>query len=608
MKTITHLKKVALLALMVVGAVACSDDDDNMTPTPNPELSITETAAADSELTILVAALTRTGLDATLNQDGTFTVLAPTNAAFEAAGITNVDAVDEDVLENILLNHVFGEVMLSGDLSTSYKSTLAMGPNETMISMFINTEGVVEFNGVASPTTVDINATNGVIHKVDAVLREPTVTGHAVANPEFSILVEALERFGDQYTGILSGTEGSPFTVFAPTNDAFADLLDMLGAESLADIDDATLEAVLTYHVVSGANATSGALTDGQMVETVLGEELTVSKTDGGVQIMDATEVDANVVAADVQGINGVVHAIDKVLLPQVVLDALNPTVAGFVSMSDDYSSLLAAVQKAGLVDALSAEDAELTVFAPNNEAFATFLSDNSFASLDDVPTDLLTQVLLNHVIDGKIMSGDLSTMYGSTMATNADGDNLSIYINTESGVMLNGVSTVTAADIEVSNGVIHAVDAVIGLPTVVTFATADANFSSLVGALTDADTDFVSVLSGTTDSPFTVFAPTNDAFAKLPSVPAEPTLSAVLSHHVVANSNVRSGDLTDGAMVMSLEGDNITVSLPGTGENIADLTDGAGNTGIGVIAVDVQATNGVIHAIDTVLIPDTTN
>ncbi|WP_417444824.1 fasciclin domain-containing protein [Joostella sp.] len=608
MKTIIHLSKYFIVAFLLVGLASCSDDDDNNQTPPEEELTITETAASDAELSILVAALVKTGLDDTLNEEGTFTVLAPTNQAFQDAGITDVDAVSNDVLTNILLNHVFSEELASSELSTMYKNTLATGPDDNQISMFINTDGGVTFNGTSMPTTVDIMASNGIIHKVNGVLNIPTIVDHAAANPNFSILVEALGRFGDQYLDLLSGTEGSPFTVFAPTNEAFTNLLSMLGVSSLDEIDDATLETVLTYHVVAGANATSGTLSDGQMITTAQGNDVTIMTSDG-VQVMDATETPANVITADVQAGNGVIHAIDKVLLPQAIVDAMNPTIAGFVSMNDDYSSLLAAVQKAGLVETLSAEDAGLTVFAPNNEAFTTFLSDNGFASLDDVPTDVLTQLLLNHVISGEVMSGDLSTMYGNTMATNGDGDNLSIYINTESGVTLNGVSTVTTADVEVSNGVIHAVDAVIGLPTIVTFATADANFSSLVGALTaDDQPDFVSILSGTTDAPFTVFAPINSAFEALDAVPSGATLTAVLQHHVVAGANARSEDLSNGMMVESLEGDNITVTLPGTGDNIADLTDGAGNTGIGVVAVDVQATNGVIHAVNQVLIPDTTN
>ncbi|MEL4307672.1 fasciclin domain-containing protein [Joostella sp. CR20] len=607
MKTLLNITKYVVALVMITAPIACSDDDDNQN-LPETELTITQTASADAELSILTAALVKTGLSTTLDEAGTYTVLAPTNAAFEAAGITDLNAVSEETLTNILLNHVFNETLMASDLSTMYKNTLASGPNDTMLSMYINTENTVTFNNIASPTMVDITASNGVIHKVDGVLTLPTIVDHAAANSNFSILVEALERFGTTYTDLLSGTDGSPFTVFAPTNEAFEELLATLGVSSLDEVDDATLEAVLTYHVVVGANATSETLSNEQMITTAQGEDITIMTTEG-VQVMDATDMPANVIAADVQAINGVVHAIDKVLLPQAIIDTMNPTIAGFVSMNEDYSSLLTAVQKAELVDVLNAEDAGLTVFAPNNEAFATFLSENSFNSLDDVPTEVLKQVLLNHVIQGEVMSTDLSTMYANTLATNTDGDNLSIYVNTASGVTLNGISSVTTADVEVSNGVIHAVDAVIGLPTIVTFATADANFSSLVGALTaDDQPDFVSILSGKTDSPFTVFAPVNSAFEALESVPSGATLTAVLQHHVVAGANARSEDLSNGMMVTSLEGDDITITLPGTGANIANLTDGAGNSDIGVIAVDVQATNGVIHATNKVLIPDTTN
>ena len=123
--------------------------------------------------------------------------------------------------------------------------------------------------------------------------------------------------------------------------------------------------------------------------------------------------------------------------------------------------------------------------------------------------------------------------------------------------------------------------------------------------------TDFASILSRTEgmngdgiDPDFTVFAPTNSAFDALPAVPDEPVLTQVLLHHVIAGANVRSGDLTDGISPMMLNMQNITINLPGTGNNIADVTDGAGNSGTGIVAVDVQAGNGVIHVIDTVLLP----
>ncbi|WP_372919759.1 fasciclin domain-containing protein [Salegentibacter sp.] len=284
-------------------------------------------------------------------------------------------------------------------------------------------------------------------------------------------------------------------------------------------------------------------------------------------------------------------------------------SIVDFVADNDDYSSLAAALEVAGLTASLDG-NANYTVFAPNNAAFNAFLSANGFDSLDDVPEDLLREVLLNHLQSGEIMASDLSTGYISSMATGmASEDPLSLYINTEDGVMINGMAEVTNADIEVDNGVIHAVDAVIGLPSIVDFATADPTFEILVQALTREDEfTFVETLQMTEDpAPFTVFAPTNDAFVALleelelsglGDIPTE-TLSAVLRYHVVAGANVRSGDLSDDMMVETLHGDSFTVNL-GDAVTITDARDRTAT----VIAADVQANNGVIHVLDTVILP----
>ena len=273
------------------------------------------------------------------------------------------------------------------------------------------------------------------------------------------------------------------------------------------------------------------------------------------------------------------------------------------------------------LVDALTAADGDLlttlsggnfTVLAPTNDAFAGFLSANGFASLDEVPTDVLSNILLNHVITGSVMSTDLASAgsgYTTTNATNMDGDNLSLYFSTSSGVEFNGQSSVVLADIPATNGIVHVVDAVIGLPTVVTFATTNPTFETLVAALTrdDLSQDFVSILSTTDEpSPFTVFAPTNDAFASLLSelgvdslgdIDAA-TLELTLATHVVVEANVRSGDLTNGMNITTI-GDGLTVSLD-AGPQLIDLNDRIAN----IIAVDVQAYNGVVHVIDKVVLP----
>ena len=284
-------------------------------------------------------------------------------------------------------------------------------------------------------------------------------------------------------------------------------------------------------------------------------------------------------------------------------------SIADFVANNDNYSSLAAALEVTGLTATLD-ESADYTVFAPDNAAFNAFLSANGFSSLDEVPEDLLTEVLLNHVQSGVIMSSDLSTGYISSMATGmASEEPLSMYINVDDGVMINGMAEVTNADIEVDNGVIHAVNAVIGLPDIVDFATADPTFDILVQALTREDEfTFVETLQMTdSPAPFTVFAPTNDAFValldelganSLDDIATE-TLSAVLTYHVVAGANVRSGDLTDDMMVETLNGDSFTVNL-GDAVTITDANDRTST----VVAPDVQANNGVIHAIDTVILP----
>jgi uncharacterized surface protein with fasciclin (FAS1) repeats len=276
-------------------------------------------------------------------------------------------------------------------------------------------------------------------------------------------------------------------------------------------------------------------------------------------------------------------------------------------SSNSNLSTLVAAVQRAGLVDVLSGND-NFTVFAPTNTAFDNFLTTAGFANLEAVPTDVLRNILLNHVVAGTVRSTDLTTGYFNSQATFGNTtNNLSLYINTASGVRINGVSTVSTPDVAASNGIVHIVDAVIGLPTITTFAQSNNDFSILVSALTRSDlsANYAQVLSG--EGPFTVFAPTNAAFqalltelglTALEDIPAE-LLEAVLTYHVVGAANVRAENLTNGQSVNTLQGQNFTVNL-GTG---ATITDARGrNTNI--IATNVQGSNGVVHVIDRVILP----
>jgi uncharacterized surface protein with fasciclin (FAS1) repeats len=282
-------------------------------------------------------------------------------------------------------------------------------------------------------------------------------------------------------------------------------------------------------------------------------------------------------------------------------------TITGIAKTNSNLTILVQALAKADLAETLQGVG-PYTVFAPTDAAFVAFLKTTSYATLNDVPKDVLTQILLNHVVSGKVKSTDLSTGYVKTLAKSAtSGTNtMSMYVDLTSGVKLNGVAKVITADVMASNGVIHVVDAVINLPTIVTHATANANFSSLVGALTKAgQPNFVGILSGT--GPFTVFAPTNDAFTAFNTELApggiagvsSANLTKVLQYHVV-NGNILAASLTEGQIVSTLQmPQTFTVQLAG-GAKIKDVN----NRISPIAATDVQCSNGVIHVLTKVLLP----
>ena len=417
---------------------------------------------------------------------------------------------------------------------------------------------------------------------------------------DYNLLYEALLKADGRLAVELRN--GGPYTVFAPNNAAFSAFLNANGFANIDAVPTDVLSQILLNHVVSGT-VESSQLSTGYIstLATSSAANLPMNMyvdTSSGVTLNGVSSV----TLADNLVDNGVVHLVDAVIgLPSIATHAVaNPS----------FTSLVAALDAAGLVGTVDT-GGPFTVLAPDDAAFTTFLDG---AALGDIPVDALTQVLLNHVMDGVTLSTDLTAAgagYANTLATGAGGNSMSLYFNTSSGVSFNGVSTVAAADVVAENGVIHAVNAVIDLPTVVTFALADPNFSTLVAALTDSrlTTDFVSILStadGTDPAPFTVFAPTNDAFGDLLTELSasglgdidEPTLNATLTYHVVGGANVLDSDLSDGFTVPTLGG-NITANVTGG----ATLTDANGRVS-NIIATNVQAANGVIHAIDKVILP----
>ncbi|GAA4811802.1 fasciclin domain-containing protein [Litoribaculum gwangyangense] len=316
------MKKTILSLLALVIITSCSDDDNTTIPQP---LNIVETAQAVPSLSILVDAVIQAGLVDALTAAGDKTVLAPTNEAFldflADKGFNSLAEVPNNVLTQILLNHVIADANIESSAligNTGYANTLADGPNNTKLSIYYDGTSGVSFNGGASVEIPDVITSNGIVHVIDEVIDLPTIATFATTNPALSILVDAL-AYADTgeptvpYISTVSNGTAGPFTVFAPTNDAFVSLLGELQVSALTDIPTSTVNAVLLNHIVN-ANVQSSQLSSGTVV--TLGGDLTAAVpaftlTDGNGRI-------SNIVTSlvDIQGTNGVVHVIDKVILP----------------------------------------------------------------------------------------------------------------------------------------------------------------------------------------------------------------------------------------------------------------------------------------------------
>ena len=462
----------------------------------------------------LVAALAHTNLVAALQADGPFTVFAPTDAAFAAAGIDLADFdTDEEnnTLADILLYHVYNGSVAAADVTDGLTVEMLNGDDAT----FAVTNGNVVVES-ANVTTADVIASNGIIHVIDAVMMPPVDVVEPTLNiPETAqstgvhgSLVAALAQ-----AGLVETLQGDgPFTVFAPTDEAFAAAGIDLSTFDTPE-ENATLSDILLYHVYSGAVASS-AVTDGLAVTMVNGDKATFSVANGVVSVGGA-----NVTGADVATTNGIIHVIDKVLMPppgdicynvithtivagasnvecnsymyvenysmmgQTITGCYNTVTHAVANISQVqcngymwtpavsiamtagattiHTSLVAALTVADLVTTLSGTD-EYTVFAPTDAAFAAAGIDlDSFTT--DAEIAVLADILLYHVVAGTTMSGDLAD--GVNTVTAANGDTLDITVSSTGVTVGASNAAVTLADVPASNGVIHVIDAVLTPP-----------------------------------------------------------------------------------------------------------------------------------------------
>lgn len=347
------IQKFIFILAVSASLFSCSDDTQTIAKFP----TIVEIATADpANFSILKDALVKTGLDVTLNTPGSYTVFAPTNAAFTTAGISSAyinaltapaDNVAIANLKQVLLYHVIGIGTRANDLIansatgiTGYTKTFANTTTTSTLklSMFVNKVGTDVLinggatNGGAKVTTADIDASNGVVHVIDNVLGLPTILKLTIANPDYSTLVSIVTStggtFGDQTAvknALAAATAAAPLTLNTPNNTAFTSALDLANGGFIpAAPTAAQVTTLLKYHVISG-NRLKSYFTEGLVVNTITSPVQTVKALiagTGGARLEDKgsiTPVIRNISIFkinDIQAVNGVIHTIDKVLQP----------------------------------------------------------------------------------------------------------------------------------------------------------------------------------------------------------------------------------------------------------------------------------------------------
>jgi uncharacterized surface protein with fasciclin (FAS1) repeats len=302
----------AFLVLASVAVFTACKKDEVVTP---PAKDIVETAISQTQFSTLVAALTKADLVSALKGSGPFTVFAPNNTAFTTAKITSLDGLTKEALTPILTSHVVSGKVLASEVKSGAVPTLNTSNG---IYLSKNADGVF-INGTIKVIQTDVSTSNGVIHIIDNVIipaKESLVT-IAAGNKDFSELVSLVLKADPAVAKALTDASATGFTVFAPTNAAFTELYKTTPKATLLDPKNVKLLTdVLLYHVVPGRVFS----TDLPNVSGEVGTANTAAKLTfdlaGGAKVKGKSSGASSITAANILATNGVIHVIDKVLLP----------------------------------------------------------------------------------------------------------------------------------------------------------------------------------------------------------------------------------------------------------------------------------------------------
>ena len=683
-------KTFFIFSIFSVAALAL---DSAVQPIQSSERDIVQLVSNDPDLSTLVVALKAANLTATLSGAGAdgFTVFAPTNKAFSLLPETTLahllDPANILELQAVLEYHVLPYVYDSRTRITPIFAYTLEGSNLTITKR----GGQLNVNNAVA-IFVDLEASNGVVHVIDHVLMppakpKPTIIERITSMPELSdfqfAYVTALEgSLGS--TGILD-VDG-PLTVFIPTNEAFLKLPKGLLDHLLEPENIIELQSLLSYHVVSGAELHTGCnkgseqpgdvaslgrpcgqldLETNSFVNTLQGQGINVGYHKrcpisgcNETVILSPDNIDyrtstlSKIVGTDVQASNGIIHLIDNVLIPP----APTRTILQSAELSG-YTTFVTALKAANLTAALDG-DGPLTVFVPSNEAFAKLPKATLDLLLDPKNVKELQDILKYHVIAGGALragcnlvgrpcnddlevagdeKGSIKTLEGkavtiSQVPSSSDHDASIVidksYIVPFRSVPGNGFGSL---DQIATNGIWHVIDQVL-MPT----TPVDQTLNQLIASKPDLSTFATALkagrLTGALDGQngqLTVFAPSNQAFAKLPKATLEhlldpkniDELQSILEYHVIGNIELRTdckrdvygacdgnNDLENLSFVFTLQSNSINVDVQKNGAIFLSPDVFYKPTVHPKISKIVQtnlgATNGIVHIIDQVLIP----
>lgn len=532
---------------------------------------------------ILEALLIQSELDITLSGNEKFTLFAPTDRAFLNIPPNILFNLGDDLQEEItqiLLRHVVESTKLASSLSNGQKLFSLSG-----VSLLVKIENGEVYINNAKVSVTDIIATNGVVHVVDAIIL-PQPTGKTVADIIINSPLHTTLRFaiaGSNAEKILRGQ--GPFTVFAPTDDAFAKMSPGILQELINDPTGKLADALL-YHVVE-RRLLSTQLSNNMELTTANGENVKITFQNGNVFINEA-----KISVVDLIADNGVVHVIDAVLIPK---GFTTNTVVDAIIKSTDHRIFQGALNAAGLTETLRGTG-PFTVFAPTDKALELLLpgviEDILFGDLKSVQ-----DILLGHVVAGKVLAGSLSN--GMKVKTISGAE---YTIKIAGGKVFIDEAEITVTDIIKDNGVVHVINAALVAKPAntiydVVLKSPDHRILQAVLGLSDGKTNFKDP-----NISYTLFAPTDDAFTNLPEdqlqaiLDSEGTLlETVIKRHILKRK-VLSSAITNNLKVKSFDNQDLVFKISGGAVFVNNAQ---------VIAANLLASNGVVHVVDQVILPN---